>query len=371
MRFTYLKYYLNNIIAFFVFNVLRFFFKRNKNSSASILFINTGSLGDVVISTLILENEKLFDTSPQLYLLIKNEYTGLLRNYNGRIKVIGLRSSNYKWNLFYRIKFLEQLHELNLGYCYNLTSARGISSDEIALLSGAQKNNCFANKWKNLKKAFSKTMDKYYDEVLFNGIENEYQRHEELIKILTGSNKINIIDSEVFGKENYTLPISGKYIAIAPLAQNFSRTWGIDNFQLLCEKLSADYSVILLGAPNESKLLERIKNRNGKIKNLAGKIDLHDLSSMVKNSLLFIGNDSGLSHLALRLNVPMIAITGGGAYKKYFPYAANETRIYKYYMLDCFGCEWVCTQREKYCLTKVEVDEIYSAAIKLIGQNET
>lgn len=368
MRFTYLKYYLNNIIAFFVFNLLRFFFKRNKNSSGAILFVNTGSLGDVIISTLILENEKLFDESLELFLLIKNEYTGLLKNYNGRVKVIGLQSSNYKWNPFYRIKFLKQLHLLNLSFCFNLTSARGISSDEIALLSGARKVYCFANTWKNLKKAFSKTMDKYYVTVLFNGIGNEYRRHEELIKILTGSNKINIIDSgsQVFGKENYTLPISGKYIAVAPLAQNFSRTWGVDKFRLLCEKLSTDYFVILLGTSNESKLLERVKNGNGKIKNLAGEIAIQDLSSAIKNSLLFIGNDSGLSHLALRLNVPMIAVIGGGAYEKYFPYSTNGTHVYKYHSLDCFGCEWVCSQKEMYCLTKVDAEEVYSAALKLI-----
>lgn len=373
MRFTYLKYYLNNTIAFFVFNILRLFYKKGKNSSNGILFINTGSLGDVIISTLILENEKFFDASTQLYLLIKNEYTGLLKNYNGRIKVIGLRPYNYKWNLFYRIKFLEQLRELNLGYCYNLTSARGISSDEIALLSGAQKVNCFANKWKNLKKAFSKKMDAYYDEILFDGIENEYNRHAALLNKLTVLNKINIINdgNGVFSGNNFAAPSNEKYIAIAPLAQNFSRTWGVSNFQLLCEKLSAEYSIILLGAENEFNYLERIKNGNGRITNSAGKITLYDLSSLIKNSLLFIGNDSGLSHLALRLNMPMIAITGGGAYKKYFPYAANETRIYKYYMLDCFGCEWACTQREKYCLTKVDVNEIYSTAIKLIGQNET
>ncbi|MBI1937276.1 MAG: glycosyltransferase family 9 protein [Ignavibacteriales bacterium] len=336
------------------------------------MFMNTGSLGDVIISTMILGNEKLFDESLKLFMLIKNEYTGLLKNYNGRAKVICLQSSHYKWNPFYRIKFLKQLHSLNLSLCCNLTSARGISSDEIALLSGAQKVYCFANTWKNLKKAFSKRMDACYDEVLFEGIENEYERHVELIKKLTGSKNINIIGngSGIFHEKNFTLPNNKKYIAIAPLAQNFSRTWGVDKFQLLCKKLSAKYSVILLGAGNEFKHLETIKNGNDEIKNFAGEIALHDLSSAIKNSLLFVGNDSGLSHLALRLNMPMIAIIGGGAYKKYFPYAANKTRAYQYHPLDCFGCEWVCSQKEMYCLTKVDVDEIYSAAIKMIGQNE-
>jgi ADP-heptose:LPS heptosyltransferase len=100
--------------------------------------------------------------------------------------------------------------------------------------------------------------------------------------------------------------------------------------------------------------------------NLAGKLKLGEIEMLIKRSLLFIGNDSGLSHLALKADVPMIAIIGGGNYQRYFPFKQTDTRQFLYHTMDCFGCEWKCHLKEKYCLTKVDPAEVFKKAIQLL-----
>lgn len=367
--------YINNTIAFIIYNVLKLFFKRKRNDKCnSLLFINTGQIGDLMVSSLILDNDDVFINS-KIYFLIKEQYLELFKDYNGEVKIIGYNYLKYKWSIFYKIKFIKYLHSLHLGKCYNLTSARGILNDEMSLLSGANEVYCLNSNWRYLKKAFGKIMDKEYDGVLYKDKANEYDNHIELLNHLKPKekNKVEIKNKKAFNTSiNCEFLKSEKlagdsFITIAPLSSDIKRSWGINNYAELCKELSDKYKIVLLGSQDEEEILEVISKSNSNITNIAGLLKLNEVPSIINKSMLFIGNDSGVSHIALKLNVPMIAIIGGGNFGKFFPFdKENPKVIYLYNEMGCFGCEWRCIYKERFCLTSVKLSTVLDSVKKLV-----
>lgn len=158
-----------------------------------------------------------------------------------------------------------------------------------------------------------------------------------------------------------------EYVTVAPLPSDIKRGWGINNFKELCIELTKSFKVVLLGSENDKEILDGISSTNNKITNTAGLLKLYEVPSVISKSKLFIGNDSGLTHIALKLDVPIIAIIGGGNYGKFFPYNEEYPKvIYLYDKMDCFGCEWKCIYKERFCLTNVKMSTILDSVKKLI-----
>ncbi len=365
--FKHFLWMLNSCLGFIVFIILKILFNRKPQNGSGIIFINTGSLGDVIISSIILDNYNISQNEGEIFFVVKSMYSELFENYRGDVKIIFWDNKKYKWSIVYRIKFLNNLRNNKSNMCINLTSSRGISSDEISLLSGSSIIWSFANSWKTIKKAFPNRMDSYYDKILFRDIVNEYERHERLLHILFNEpilykSKISLLnDSSIC--ENY---IEGKYIVIAPCASEKAKKWGDEKYGSFCSEISKYVKVILIGTMKEKSLIEKIKGNADNVINLAGELKLNELLLLIKNASLFVGNDSGPAHIAYKFEIPMIVIIGGGTFKKYFPYNESKHRVFLCNFMDCFGCEWECRYKERFCLTNVKTDDVLIKAINII-----
>lgn len=100
-----------------------------------------------------------------------------------------------------------------------------------------------------------------------------------------------------------------KIIAINPFVLWKSRTWPINNYKELIEKLVQDgYLVIIIGDKNEMKYNSQLNNN--KIINLTGKYDIEDLCCLIRCVDLLITGDSGTLHLAISENVTTLSLWG-------------------------------------------------------------
>jgi ADP-heptose:LPS heptosyltransferase len=365
--------YIKNIVSLLIFFFLKlFFWKKNNPKNKDILFFNSEKIGDLVVSSTILENEDFFPKNVKVYFLIKEKFYSLFENYNGKIKIIKYDYKKYKWLLPYRFIFLKYLRSLKIDKFYNLTPARGILNDEISLLSGSNEIYAMNNDKKYLKGLVGKITDKYYECILFKDIKNEYEKHKELL------NMFGIKDGEIALKYEKTFKISEsdyliekrivkskEYIAISPLSTELERTWGIEKFCKLSNELSKIYKVVLIGSPKEKKLLERIRCGNENV--LINTSPLKNLPGIIKHCLLFIGGDSGLTHIALKLGTPLLAILDGGYFNTYFPYRAEDkNNNYIYHKMDCFECGFNCIYDKKYCLLNISYEDVLNKTNEIL-----
>jgi len=352
-----------NFFGFTFLKLLKYFLPISKIHFKNLLLINTGQIGDLIISSLITDRAEILKTKfNKIYFLIKYEYEDLFRE-NKNVNLICWNYKKYKFNIFYRIKFLLGLRKLGFKNCFNLTAARGVTVDEISLLSSA--NNIYAlnSNYRYLTKLFGKKLDKMYTKILAENILNEYDKNIEVLKFLGIDYRFDNINNK---KVNIKSHDNYKYeIAVAPFSSIYNRDWGTEQFFKLISRLADNYKVLLLGSLSQKKKLEIFRMDNVTIN--AGDLALNELYDQIMNVKLFIGLDSGLSHIALKVGTPFIAIIGGGNFGRFLPYEESPFAKYLYHKMDCFGCEWRCIHKEPYCLTEVTVDDVLSNLSSLLN----
>ena len=123
------------------------------------------------------------------------------------------------------------------------------------------------------------------------------------------------------------------FILVAPCANWIGKTWPIENFIDLIKKLTnykkfSKSIFIIIGAIDEKKKMQKlIKHKSINLLDLVGKIDLIEMYYLMRKSNLFIGNDSGLMHLAALAGVPTVGLFGPSDLKKYRPFGSKTLAI--------------------------------------------
>ena len=153
-------------------------------------------------------------------------------------------------------------------------------------------------------------------------------------------------------RANTLIPDGGPVVAVAPTANWRGKMWDLNRFvsvinritNVSCEKsIFPDARIAILGGPGEetsaSILLESIAQ--DRLLNLVGKEDLYTISACLRRCSLFIGNDSGLMHMAAAANIPTLGLFGPSRVENYHPWG-------KY-------TEAVCTEKSYHELVKKPV----------------
>jgi heptosyltransferase-2 len=167
------------------------------------------------------------------------------------------------------------------------------------------------------------------------------------------------------------IDLSGGLAVISPQAVAPSRRWGHENYRALAIRLVMErgYKVVLLGTQSEYGAGEMVARSDRRILNICGKTDIETAAAVLSMAVIFIGNDSGLAHLAAAVNVPLVVLSGADNPVQTSPAAPNKTVIIKDY-LDCISCvKNHCPKRGDAfmkCMKEITVAEVYDAAGRLL-----
>ena len=344
-------------------------FKKEGIKKKTVLFFNNGQMGDLLVSSVIFENDELLNQSFNYYFLIKEEYSKILKNYTGSINIITYDYEKYRKSFFYKVKFIKNINNLRIKYYYNLCADRGVLTEEFSSFVDAEIRICLNKGTNSLDKYLQKYFNKFYKVLLFDENINEYEKNFLVMKqcLLMYDNPtrtISINEKKIFKESKSIKP----YIAIAPFTSNMYRNRGIERYKELIIKLSKEYDIILLGEKKDENKI-KISNKSKRIINLIGKTTLNEAGKIIANCMLYIGNDSGLTHVAFKLDKPIIALIGGGRWNRFFPYYNNtDNKLFLSYEMKCFNCGWLCDYDEMYCLTKIDIDKIVFETKNLISK---
>jgi heptosyltransferase III len=113
-----------------------------------------------------------------------------------------------------------------------------------------------------------------------------------------------------------------RWLALGPGARWEGKRWPAGHFAALANRLQgASDAVILLGSASERDRCIGIEADLARpCLNLAGKTDLLQATAVLQRAHLFIGNDSGLGHMAAAAGTPTVTIFGPGDPQRYHPW---------------------------------------------------
>jgi ADP-heptose:LPS heptosyltransferase len=378
------KYLLNpskDFTSLLIFLILqKILAKQNSQYSNNILFINTGQIGDLIISSLILANENAFNDDQEVYLIVKKKYSDIYANYKGKVKIMLWDYNRYRFSILYRIKIIRLIQRLHIKYTFNITTARGPINDELALLSKAEKVFCFQNDSKQLNRYLMKYYNNLYDELFIATGKNEYDKILYILKFICtkeifqdtkyylSDGIINNISSEIlnYRKENQ------KIIIVNPLSERPEKDWPLNYYYELTKLLSQNNFVILFqGTEVQKKNINSLIINSQKNINIAGRHIISQSAALIQLADLFIGNDSGFTHIAKALGKPLIGIIGCGSHGIFFPYNEKENQLMLYKDVECKGCEWRCIHEKRICIEDITPELVYENVLEILNlQNE-
>jgi heptosyltransferase-3 len=129
------------------------------------------------------------------------------------------------------------------------------------------------------------------------------------------------------------VPAGPPVLAIGPAANWRGKQWRGERFAELATRLTAAdgllpgarVAVLAAGHEQAEPLLAAIPPR--RIIDLVGRTDLLTTAAVLKRAALFIGNDTGLMHIAAASGVPTLGLFGPSPIEQYAPWGANTATV--------------------------------------------
>jgi ADP-heptose:LPS heptosyltransferase len=147
-----------------------------------------------------------------------------------------------------------------------------------------------------------------------------------------------------------------------------TKNWPMSHWQGLIQKLAETVTVVLVGSNNEAKLADTLSKDN--VVNLIGKTALNELAGIIKNSVFFLGVDSGIGHISGALNNNTLILWGPTDFVKSHQVGSNTHFINL--EKSCSPCRgpsqmglWSGPQSvllcayNKVCMKEITVEKVY------------
>lgn len=263
-----------------------------------ILVIQTAFLGDVILSTAILEQLHNAMPEAELHVLVRkgNEVVLEEHPFVKRVWVWNKKEGKYRNLLKMGLRLRKE------GFDETINLQRFMSSGLLAVMSGGRISGYSKNP---LSFLFSRSIA----HSIGDGT-HEVQRNSRLIghftSVMDHANPAIYPTKEDFEKIAHYAKVSPYYL-IAPASVWPTKQYPLGGWKDLINRLEGK-PIFLVGAPDDAGLCEDIisgVNSREKILNLCGKLSVLQTAALMKNAKRVFCNDSAPTHLASAVNAPV------------------------------------------------------------------
>ena len=296
-----------------------------------ILVISSNLIGDTILSTGVIRYFSKINPDAKFTFVIGPSAMPIFKNFKSVEKIITISKKKYN------------MHWLEIIY------------------------NCFGKKW-DIIIDFRSSLVSYF---LGHNKKFIFKKKSDLNHVKQLSEFFGFDCSELFidtskdEEETVSKNISDnfKHFVIFPGGNWKPKIWNVENYNALMKKILAqnkDIKFIIVGSKDEEKIYnyEITKNIDRKnIINLFG-ASLTQTAAYMKKSKLFIGNDSGLSHMATATKLKSIVLFGPTNDQIYGPFGKDSQVVrtnesYQYF-------KTINIDKTRSYMSSISVENIYN-----------
>ncbi len=267
------------------------------------LVIQTAFIGDVVLATGIVEKLHRHFPDAQIDFLVRKGNEGLLQHHPYLNEVLIWDKKNGKLTNLWKMLRLIRKRRYDKVINVQRFAATGI----LTAFSGARETIGFDKNpfsW-----AFSKKIKHVVSDVQHPI--HEVDRNNELIRAFTND---QVMKPRLYPSAQDMTAVQGykkhPYITISPASVWFTKQFPKDKWIAFAKEIPANYTIYLLGAPNDVPLAEEIRagGITATVVNLCGKLSFLQSAALMKEAVMNYVNDSAPMHFASSVNAPVTAV---------------------------------------------------------------
>src|SRR3989440_6972409 len=166
---------------------------------------------------------------------------------------------------------------------------------------------------------------------------------------------------------------SNAFALIHPAAAFDTKTWAAEKFARVVEHLSArGMGAVAVAARGEEKIIE--DERAHSSAPLVGFTDLQlpDLTALASRASLFVGNDSGVAHIAAAVGTPQVVVFGSSNVAHWRPWSQVAAEVVREEM-PCAPCPgYTCSEFDApECIRRVTVERVTDAVERVLSKTVT
>ena len=162
--------------------------------------------------------------------------------------------------------------------------------------------------------------------IKMHSAEKHYAALKKIVTIPIQPARIWISEKEqMLANQVFNVYGQQRVLAIGLGANYMGKIWPASSFALLANALKNFFDlVILLGDKNDAILSEEFKSKcNLPVIDYCGKLTILESVAFLEKANLFVGNDSGLGHLAGSIDIATFTIFGVGEPSRYLPWSKS------------------------------------------------
>ena len=373
-----------------VLNVMRFLlFRRTDNHPKCIIVFRAGALGDFIVALPALRllrkqypgTKIVLITVPSLHPRCKNKDVvsgGLILGQDivDEVLFIPVLSREY-WSLLKCVR--HHILKLNPDMCVVLPfvgeSLLGRIAKILLLRSLGCRNNLYGYHTRSNLSWFRRiqhelNMFEHQVEAPLMALkELKIDCHEVVFEINVPVSDMEVVDTWWL---QHGLNDSRLCIAVSPFAKQKHKCWPIGNFKKLGKCLLSRFPgvhLVIVGGPEDEVLGNLLVTAwGGESVNFAGKASILQSAEIIRRCKLFIGNDSGPSHLAAAVGTPVVTIFSSFVYPELWrPWGRKSQIIRRSVPCEfCFTENGKCPKYTNLCLNEISVEEVLSVCLETL-----
>ena len=338
---------------------------------AKILFIRLRSLGDTILSTPLYAALKAWRPDLRIAVLIERPNDEVLWHNPNIDEIICLgRDLRARWSA------LAAVRQMHFDCCINLHG--GCSSAWVTALSRAR-HRIGDSKFRN---SFAYNLRIDSDTTQSQKKKAHTVEHQIGWLRALGLPKAEIpplgvyLDpgSETAAKDHLKKAGVGPGAGLAvihPTSRFYTKEWTAEGFAEIADYLAGRYglSVLLTGGPGEGEKLADIHAKSRTKPVVLTSLSVPELAWILSRARVFVGNDSGPTHLATALSIPVVVLFGSSDSGVWYPWKAPYRIVQNPF--DCNPCPgYRClVYDEPRCILSITTSQVKTAIDILLGGN--
>jgi len=338
------------------------------NEVRRVLLIRLRSIGDTVLATPSLQALKRFLPHAEIDILVESWVAPVLAGHESVNQIITLEGSS----LGARARAAHEVRARHYDVVYNLHG--GTTATFLTRATGARHRVGYASyQYAGLHNHRAPSPLLLWGQAKTHSVEQQLallgwtgvpvtDRPRTKLAITTEADAV--INQHLFAAGL----IDTRFALLHPAAAFATKQWAAKNFARVVEFLAErNIPTVAIAGPNESNVLDELISEST-VRVITFDLSLPEVTALAARSSLFIGNDSGIAHIAAAAGTRCVVIFGSSNIAHWRPWNSAPAEVI-FEAMPCQPCHGYFCEKfaEPECILRVPVGRVTAAIERLLN----